>query len=112
MSAMAWGPSLSPLLVGGMYWGRVSSRRAFLKRCSNWATCSSVVSGGTSTATALYSGSTATVRDVTCGALGVPVVMPGVVVVWPVVGSVGWSLGFGMTIQRMSHSASIPPTTA
>src|SRR6266571_6911105 len=105
MSAMAWGPSLFPLVVGGMYCTSVSSKRAFLNRTSSWLTCSSVVSGGTSTATALYSERSATVRDVTCGALGVPVVMPGVVLVSPVVGSIGCSLGFGMTIQRISHRA-------
>src|SRR5712692_6166869 len=102
MSAMACGPSLLPLVVGGMYCTSVSSIRAFLKRCSSCVTCSSVVSGGTSTATALYSGRTATVRDVTCGALGVPVVIPGVIVVWPVVGLVGWSLGFGIR-RSVSH---------
>src|SRR5207249_3278688 len=42
MSAMACGPSLSPLVVGGMYCASVSSRRAFLNRRSSWPTCSSV----------------------------------------------------------------------
>ena len=57
---------------------------------------------------ALASGATHAQRPL----LGVPVAMPGVVLVSPVFGSIGWSLGFGMTIQRISQRARIPPTTA